>query len=76
MRRPGAVRSIVGTRTTLPRKIAAIQLTNESGLGLFTELPEGALIEICSSGFDDKTVKVRCRDEFYFVFQQDTGLQF
>lgn len=59
----------------LARKIAAIQV-GESGsqLGLFTELPEGARIEVCDVGFSDATVKVRLHDALYIVFRQDIGL--
>jgi len=40
-------------------------------LGLFRQLPETAKLEICGDGFDDRTVKVRWLDSFYFVFRQD-----
>ena len=45
-------------------------------LETFTELPAGAEIEIYDAGFNDATVKVRCRNELYFVFRQDIGLSF
>lgn len=59
---------------TLTRKIAAIQVAgSRSGLGLFTELPKGAQIEILGCGFSDVTVKVRYHEQLYFVFRQDIG---
>ena len=60
----------------LKNKIGAIQVAKPgaSSLGLFTELPEGARIEICDAGFNDDTVKVGCHTHFYFVFRRDVGL--
>ena len=61
---------------TLKRKVAAIRIARdtEPRLGLFTELLEGAQIEIYDDGFSESTVKVRAHDQFYFVFRQDLGL--
>jgi hypothetical protein len=61
---------------TLERTIAAIRVRADSGprVGLFTELPAGAVVEVYDAGFNDATVKVRLHDEFYFVFRQDIGL--
>ena len=61
---------------TLPRSVSAIQiLPTEDGertrLGLITQLPEGAEIEIGGPGFSDRTVRVRCGGASYFVFLDD-----
>jgi hypothetical protein len=61
---------------TLPTSVSAIQiLPTEDGertrLGLITQLPEGAEIEIGGPGFSDRTVRVRCSGASYFVFLDD-----
>jgi hypothetical protein len=59
----------------VPRRICAIELIaghNERGrLGPITQLPQHAQLEICGDGFNERTVKVRCKDSFYFVFRED-----
>jgi len=61
---------------TLPKSVSAIQiLPTEDGertrLGLITQLPEGAEIQIGGPGFSDRTVSVRCSGASYFVFLDD-----
>jgi hypothetical protein len=60
---------------TLSRKIAAIQLvsTGDGGarLGTVSQLLPGAHLDLCGTGFNERTVKVRCETGFYFVFLQD-----
>jgi hypothetical protein len=63
---------------TLSKSISAIQvLPNEEGertrLGLITQLPAGAEIEIRGPGFSERTVFVRCSGASYFVFLEDFG---
>jgi len=56
-------------------KICAIQLIpsceNRARLGALTQIPQNAELEICGDGFDERTVKVRWQDSFYFVFRDD-----
>ena len=61
---------------TLTSSVSAIQiLPTEDGertrLGLITQLPEGAELEIGGPGFSDRTVRVRCCGASYFVFVDD-----
>ncbi len=63
----------------LPKIVSAIQIlpSEENGstrLGLLTQLPEGAEIEIGGSGFDDRTVRVRCGNSSYYMFLDDLEL--
>ena len=60
----------------LPKKVPAFQIlpADESGmarLGLLTQLPQGAEIEVNGAGFNDRTVRVRCGSASYFVFADD-----
>jgi hypothetical protein len=62
---------------TLSKKIAAIQLVptgvgnGEARLGTISQLLPGTRLHVCGEGFNEQTVKVRCKDGFYFVFLQD-----
>jgi hypothetical protein len=61
---------------TLPRNVSAIPiLSTHSGvaspLGLITQLPAGAQIDIGGPGFNDRTVRVRCAGASYYVFLED-----
>ena len=64
-------------RLTLPRNISAIQLLpaeaehGNAKLGVITQLPSGATVEICGDGFNDRTAKVRYCEGYFFVFLQD-----
>jgi hypothetical protein len=40
-------------------------------LGPLCELPEQAELEICGDGFNERTVKARYGDSYYFVFWSD-----
>lgn len=59
----------------LPRIISGIQLIptedKPGRLGLVTQLPQNAELELCGDGFDERTVKVRWLGTCYFVFRQD-----
>jgi hypothetical protein len=60
---------------TVSRNIAAIQIERaEDGqekLGVISQLPQGAALDICGEGFNSRTVKVGWRGQHYFVFIQD-----
>jgi hypothetical protein len=63
----------------LPKIVSAIQIlpSDESGsirLGLLTQLPEGAEIEIGGQGFNDSTIRVKCGSASYFVFLDELDL--
>jgi hypothetical protein len=58
-----------------PKDISAIQIEQtddgKARLGMLAPIPEGAELEVCGTGFNNRTVKARWRDRFYFVFLQD-----
>jgi hypothetical protein len=60
---------------TLSKPIAAINFhlteTGEARTGLITQLPKDAAVEVCGEGFNERTIAVRWKDGFYFVFLQD-----
>ena len=64
-----------GTRVVLSKGASAVQLQTHSNgsskLGLICQLPAGTALELCGEGYSERTVKVRYRDQFYFVFRHD-----
>ena len=74
-----AADTLFGRVYVLPKIVSAIQIlpSDETGsmrLGLLTQLPEGAEIEIGGPGFNDSTIRVRCGTASYFVFLDDLEL--
>jgi hypothetical protein len=55
--------------------ISAIELVetdkDKAKLGAVMQLPSGTRVEVCGRGFNDRTVKIRSNDRYYFVFWQD-----
>jgi hypothetical protein len=64
---------------TLSKVIAAINIEQtENGhthLGLIGQLPQGAHLEVCGEGFNERTLKVRWEGRHYFVFVQDLEVE-
>jgi hypothetical protein len=61
---------------TLANSVSAIQILPSEDeartrLGLITQLPKGAELEVGGPGFSDRTVRVRCSGASYFVFLDD-----
>ena len=58
--------------------MSAIEVAGRSdegqSFGTITQLPRDADLEICGEGFNERTVKVRCADSYYFVFRDDLEL--
>ncbi len=65
-----------GLTVSLSKSISAIRLQQkENGmgaeLGAISQLGPGNTLVFCGEGFDERTVKVRVNDSFYFVFAED-----
>jgi len=60
---------------TLSKNISAIQLVvdknGDTRLGLISQLARGSRIDVCGDGFNDRTIKVRMGNAFFFAFLQD-----
>jgi len=60
---------------TLGKDVSAMEIVRKDSStarsGGISTLPKGSSVEICGSGFNERTYKVRCDDRFFFVFQQD-----
>lgn len=69
---------LVDTSYTLSNEIYGMQLlpfgNSSVPLGPIIKIPIGARLDVCGCGFDERTVKVRCADAYYFVFLQDLEL--
>jgi hypothetical protein len=60
----------------LPKNVSAIQVLpaeegEPAGLGLLTQLPEGAEIHVGGPGFSEGTIKILCQGAAYFIFLDD-----
>ena len=66
---------MAGLAVRLSKTISAIQLQlKEDGsakLGLLSQLGAGTRVTVCGEGFNDRTVKVRANDSWFYVFAQD-----
>lgn len=71
--------TLADTSYTLSNQIYGMQLlpfgNSSVPLGPIIKIPVGARLDVCGSGFDERTVKVRCGDAYYFVFLQDLEVQ-
>lgn len=65
----------ISCRIMLPKQVSAMQLLPAPGaparLGLITQLPSGAIVDVCGDGFNERTAKVRYCEGYFFVFLQD-----
>lgn len=64
---------------TLKRDVSALEIprpenarAHSAGLALISK---GSELEICGTGFNERTYKVRCQNRLFFVFQQDLGFE-
>jgi hypothetical protein len=60
----------------LSRRIPGVRLIRTVGdcrakLGEIVQLQPGARLDCCGDGYSERTIKVHCAGEFYFVFLQD-----
>ena len=66
-------------RYVLPRDVAAIQVIPDGvgriRLGTIVKLPEGADVDVCGEGFNDRTKKVCWQGGFYYIFAEDLELK-
>lgn len=68
--------AVRGATVSLSKCISAVRLRQkEDGggtkLGTFSQLRPGTVVVICGEGFDERTIKVRVEELYYFVFAQD-----
>lgn len=67
-----------GRLLKLSRPVCAIQLVpkdDRAKLGPLVSLDVGTEVTLCGEGYNDRTVKVCARDQYYFVFSADLGIQ-
>lgn len=65
----------LGRVCVLRKDIAAIQAISNGDhkpmMGMMLRLPRGLHVELCGAGFSDHTVKVRIKDDFFFVLRRN-----
>lgn len=66
------------THYSLTKNAPAMQIvpdgTGKLRMGALIRLPDGAEVEICGEGFDDRTTKVLWEGSTYYVFRDDLQL--
>jgi hypothetical protein len=66
-----------GGTITLEKELSALEIVrreNVSGhFGVLARISKGSTLEICGTGFNDRTYRVRYQDRLFFVFRQDLG---
>ena len=64
---------------TLKKDVSALEIVRrENAKGHFGGLAlisKGSRLEICGSGFNERTYKVRFQNRLFFVFRQDLGFE-
>jgi hypothetical protein len=62
---------------TLKKDVSALEIVRrENARGHFggvALISKGSRLEICGSGFNERTYKVKCQNRLFFVFHQDLG---
>ncbi len=63
------------THCCLAKNAPAMQIypdgTGKLRMGTLVRLPDGAEVEVCGEGFDDRTAKVFWEGTAYYVFRED-----
>ncbi len=63
------------TRFSLAKNAPAMQVSPDASgklrLGALVRLPDGAEVQVCGEGFDDRTTKVTWEGSTYYVFRDD-----
>jgi hypothetical protein len=64
---------------TLKKDVSALEIVrrrNDTGhFGVLAQISKGSRLEICGTGFNERTYKVRFQDRLFFVFNQDLGFE-
>jgi hypothetical protein len=67
--------SVVVNTCVLHHIISVVRIVTDpdgtTRVGVLTQLPRDTTVEICGSGFDDRTVKVRTGDSLFYAFRAD-----
>jgi hypothetical protein len=68
-----------GRKIKLSQRIAAVQLVRKengaAALGPLSQLEPGTAVECCGDGYNERTIKVRAGNQFYFVFLEDLNIR-
>ncbi|MFL6414502.1 MAG: hypothetical protein ACJ74Y_02390 [Bryobacteraceae bacterium] len=64
---------------TLKKDVSALEIVRKENLaghfGVLAQISKGSKLEICGTGFNERTYKVRFQDRLFFVFSQDLGFE-
>jgi hypothetical protein len=64
---------------TLKNDVSALEIVRRENVtghfGVLAQISKGSRLEICGSGFNERTYRVRFQDRLFFVFRQDLGFE-
>ena len=64
---------------TLKKDVSALEIVRKKNasehFGVLAQISKGSSLEICGTGFNERTFKVRFQDRLFFVFRQDLGFE-
>jgi len=64
---------------TLRKDVSALEIVRREEatghFGVIAQIAKGSILEICGTGFNDRTYKVRFQNRLFFVFSQDLGFE-
>ena len=62
---------------TLRKDLSALEIVRKATghFGVLAQISKGSRLEICGSGFNERTYKVRFQNRLFFVFRQDLGFE-
>jgi hypothetical protein len=64
---------------TLKKDVSALEIVRRENVtghfGVLAQISKGSELEICGTGFNERTFRVRFQDRLFFVFRQDLGFE-
>ena len=63
----------------LRKDVSALEIVRRQDakghFGVIAQIAKGSKLEICGTGFNERTYKVRFQNRLFFVFSQDLGFE-
>ncbi len=63
----------------LRKDVSALEIVRRKDakghFGVIAQITKGSRLELCGSGFNERTYKVRFENRLFFVFSQDLGFE-
>jgi len=71
--------ALIEEMITLKKDVSALEIVRKKDyaghFGVLAQISKGSRLEICGTGFNDRTYRVRFQNRLFFVFRQDLGFE-